>query len=418
MKRAPLTSGCAAVHLMIALAAGAEGCGPARGSAPRTGADLVATSIRPWPNAGAATTLALTTPSSGRASIYENALVALLLSRRGLRLEAGRLLEALAMLQRPDGALPFSFDAGKWREADPYIRSGALAWVGYAGVSYLDADRSGPARDEIARMVHRIAGYLVARQISDTADRRAGLVTGGYGRLSTSIEGGVLVQRFVPGAIEWASTEHNIDAFFFFRALGRMTGQEEYLVAAQRIEKALLASAWSDELGQFAQGVSRTGSDRTLALDCASWGALFLQAIGDDARARIALESTERRYASRDRRGHAGFKPYAEGPIVPDEAVARAHGLAGKQWNDADAVWPEGSAGVALAVLRAGDPRRARAILDALEGLRTPNGALPTMTFDVPFEFDQNPSLAGTAWAELVREELDHPDRSPWLWPR
>jgi hypothetical protein len=416
MKVVPLTSTRAAAHLMmIALAAGMGGCTPARGSSPRTGADLVATSIRPWPTSGATTTLALMAPS-GRASIYDNALVALLLTRRGRRLEAGRLLEALALLQRPDGALPFTFDARTWREADPYVRSGALAWVGYAGVAYLDAARSGPARDDIARMIHRIAGYLIERQVADEADPRAGLVTGGYGELSARIEHGALVQRFVSRAVDWASTEHNVDAFFFFRSLGRMTGQQEYLTAARRIADALLASAWSEELGQFAQGVSRTGRDKTLSLDCASWGALFLFAVGDDARARLALETIERRYASRDPRGVVGYKPYAEGPLVADEAIARARGLAGARWEDAEALWPEGSAGVALAALRAGDARRARAILDALDGLRHPSGALPTMTLDVPFEFDRSPSLAATTWGELVRDELDHPERSPWLW--
>lgn len=93
-----------------------------------------------------------------------------------------------------------------------------------------------------------------------------------------------------------------------------------------------------------------------------------------------------------------------------------AGALPARTWDRLEAVWPEGSAGVALAALRVGRTARARTILDELEPLRRSDGALPAFTADVPFELDTRPSLAGTAWVELVRYELARgPDR-PTLW--
>jgi hypothetical protein len=85
-------------------------------------------------------------------------------------------------------------------------------------------------------------------------------------------------------------------------------------------------------------------------------------------------------------------------------------------WAELHAVWPEGSAGVALAAVRLGHRERAAAILAELERLRDSAGGLPMMTAEVPFEFDTKPSVAGTAWVELVRPEIEASTASPFLW--
>jgi len=90
--------------------------------------------------------------------------------------------------------------------------------------------------------------------------------------------------------------------------------------------------------------------------------------------------------------------------------------LPARDWADLDAVWPEGSAGVALAAWRVGRADRARIILDELEPLRSPDGSLPTFTVDIPFVFDTKPSIAGTAWVELVRFELRRSPDRPTFW--
>ncbi|HEX4351901.1 MAG TPA: hypothetical protein VHZ95_03285, partial [Polyangiales bacterium] len=146
-------------------------------------------------------------------------------------------------------------------------------------------------------------------------------------------------------------------------------------------------------------------------------GALFLIAADDRARAENALANAEWRYASHDRAsGARGHRPYAHQPIVANPALA-AHfdKVSARNWDDVDGVWPEGSAGVALANLRLGRRERAEEILQQLEKLRDASGGLPTFSADVPIDFDRLPSLAGTVWIALVRAEIE---RGEVLWRR
>jgi hypothetical protein len=387
-------------------------------SARSSGVDFLQSVIRPWPSAAALTRLAVVTPSDTRVSIYDNALLALVLDRLGRHDDAGRILESLAALQRDDGGIPFSFSIERADQAPPYVRSGALAWVGYAAVEYLDGAPGGPARDDIVRMAHRIASYLTAHQVEIPGDPRDGLVTGGEGDFVYDLQTGHAEETFVPGAIEWASVEHNVDAFFFLRDMGRVTEQTAYTEGAQRVRRALLTRAWDGQAGQLRRGLQAKGDDRTLALDCASWGSLFLVAAGDRTRAETAWVTADTRFASRDpRTGIGGHRPYANGPVFEDPSMAAYYARIGTpaDWSALQAVWPEGSAGVALAAVRLGHRQRAEAILAELERFRDASGGLPMMTADVPFEFDTKPSVAGTAWVELVRPEIEE-GAAPFLW--
>lgn len=373
--------------------------------------------LQPWEGG----VLAVTDVRTGRMAIYDSALTALVLLRSNHRDEAGRVLVGLGRVQGTDGSLPFSFshasfEAGK----DPaYVRSGALAWVGYAAVEYLDAAPGGEARDVAIVLARRIAAFVLSRQVSDRADPRDGLVLGGRGSFSYELDAqGEAIERFHAGDVAWASVEHNIDSYFFLRALARVTGETSYRDAAERIAIGL-ARGWDARAGQLHRGMSARGGDETLALDCASWGALFFAAKGDIVRARTAAYHADVDYASHDpRSGALGHRVYARGPIF--ESATLAHSLSRRlpatHWEALDAVWPEGSAGVAMATLRVGKPERARAIIGALEPLRRTDGSLPTHTIEIPFELDTGPSVAGTAWVELVRYELTRPAGKPTFW--
>lgn len=382
---------------------------------------FIAGLVRPWPESSGPELLAVSDAASERVSSYDNALLVLYWLRHGARAEAARVLSALASVQRDDGSIPFTFPWPRPTGDEAYVRSGATAWVGYAAVEYLDADAAGPAREPITRLAHRAAAYLMDQQLAAEGDPRDGLVRGGFGtyRYEPAADGGV-IERYTPGPIAWASIEHNLDAFFFLRDFGRLTGEARFSDAAERIRVALLARAWAESAGQLVRGVNETGVDPAFALDCASWGALFLRAAGAPVRAETALATAELRFASHARVGGvdvAGHRPYAHGPVIESRALAQHYaGRVPAEWDAVEAVWPEGSAGVALADLRAGRAQRAREILSELEKLRGERGGLPTFTLAIPGEFDTAPSLGGTLWVELVRFELARDPERPTLW--
>ena len=94
--------------------------------------------------------------------------------------------------------------------------------------------------------------------------------------------------------------------------------------------------------------------------------------------------------------------------------ISNARRLSFTAWN-MDA---RGSAGVALAGWRLGNGARAREIMLGLERARLPRGGLPDLTQAVPFEFENAPSVAGTAWVELVRFEMERGEQQQWLWAK
>jgi hypothetical protein len=256
------------------------------------------------------------------------------------------------------------------------------------------------------------------RQLDKPGDFRDGLVRGGAGAYRYEIDStGAVRERLEAADIAWASVEHNIDSFFFLRALARVTGDTKYAAAAARIARAL-GAVWNGAEGQLARGVAEGGPDGTLALDCASWGSLFLGAAADRDRAETAASVADAGFATRDpRTGALGHRMQRRGPVIETALLMQVLGpkLPARDWSQLEAVWPEGSAGVALAALRVGRIQRAQAILDGLELLRGPDGSLPTSTLEIPFLFDTHPSIAGTAWSELVRFELSRDKPTFWV---
>lgn len=371
------------------------------------------------PASGSDTLLAVTDPAEGRIAIYDSALVTLVLIRAGERERAARVLLGLLALQGEDGGLPFSFVPPSSAAAPRYQRSGAIAWVGYAAAEYLDSDDRGPARQEALRLATGAASYVLAHRVTREGDARKGLVLGGEGTLRYAVEAGRIRETLEPGEVAWASVEHNIDAFFFLRALARASGDAGYAAAAEEIASSLRTLAYVEHDGQFAQGVGPGGVDPTRALDCASWGSVLLSATGDTIRAEESLHAGDEGYATSDPISNVrGHRPYRDGPLFDEPALEDYFRprFANARWEATDLVWPEGSAGVALAALRRGHADRARAILDELERLRSPDGSLPTSTADVPFLLSRQPSVAATAWVELLRFELQRPSDRPTLW--
>ena len=364
-----------------------------------------------------------------RSFTYDAALGAIAFTTAGDWGSASRLLQALARVQRPDGTFWFSYrtDVAWPTELDHdmgIVRSGATAWAGYAFAFYLE--RRPPADPRLERerglflgIARRVADALLGDRVAEPGPAR-GLVRGGRAliRLVPDPQGPGIREVYEDRPVGWVSTEHNLATHFLLTALHRLTGEAQYGVAARGIQEGLQAGLWQEDLGQFAQGVLADGQlDRQLALDCASWGALFLWAIGDRDRAIRAATVADRVYRSADA-GATGHRPYDGAPLYEDPDVQRRLLPAAPEarWQDLPFVWTEGSLGVALALARLGRGERAREIVREVLKLRH-GGGIRLASRELPHQFAAWPSVAGTAWHVIVDVALRSP-ATPGLWTR
>ena len=363
---------------------------------------------------------------------YDDALAALAFLTVGDRERAASTLDALARLIRPDGSLWFSYNtADDWPSETNHdtalVRTGALAWAGYAFTFYLKhsppcgGDR-GCARERafFSAAALRLAKYLLTLQVNQQGDPRNGLLRLGYGTITLAYggKGNDVIEHYLDEPAKGISTENNISAWFFLRQLAELTGEPAWSQAADRIKHALLTHLWSDSLSQFNEGFAANGSlDSVKALDCASWGALFLLATGETDKARRALDVIENYYATRD--GEAvGYRPYSDSPVYENPEVGRfffpddPH----KQWRALPLVWSEGTLGVALARLRLGQAERAHQLVMGLSALKLANGGLRCATLELPFQMADVPCVAASAWLVLAAAALSHNPLAGEMW--
>jgi len=314
-----------------------------------------------------------------RSYTYDNALYALWHTANGNQEDAAEILATLAALQRLDGAWGFSFDVrhGSFYNAG-YVRTGAVAWVTYAFAMYAEAFDD-----------DRFAGPTVrgAKWLDRQVDAKTGLLRGGSGRW---IDGG---KSFEPGYVaDWSSTEHNVDAYFAFKALRHAGFQTRTDPAA--LATLIAARLYLQDEGRYAQGLQPTGHDRISALDAAgTWTALFDVSRGANKRAVSALAWVDRVHGVNDG-GWRGYKPYQRGPNV---------------W------FVEGSIARALADHRLGRKQRARAFVSEVAQLACiAGGPLLYSTSWAP-DFPATPAAAPTLWFALTVREVSA-GKQPFLW--
>ncbi len=357
-----------------------------------------------------------------KASLYDNALAILAFSMAGEFGLAERIIEASSRILSPDNDLWFTFNThNSWPNKDDHtgaiVRSGASAWLGYAIIYYLKTrltknpmllQRDNEAINHL-KIAQSIADRILARQVKDQRDPRYGFFTGGEGRYSyrwreelESIE-----EYFIPGPVPWASVEHNIDIFFFLRDLARISGDRKYQSAATLLKQSILQRTWSETFRQFNRGQRIDGADPVQALDCASWGAMFLQAIGEKTKAEASLKTVSKYHVKSE--NHQGYKPYIDILLYEDPEINTLFfpDDPGKNWNDLPLIWPEGSLGVAMAYIKMGQNQQAIELLQSVLKLQDKEGGLPYATEYLRFQFSTNPSVAGTAWLVMVISALE-----------
>jgi len=357
-----------------------------------------------------------------RVFVYDAAVEVCALVLAGKHSEAMQLLRTIEAMQLLDGGLGFSFNAsGDTFYNHSYLRSGTVAWAGYAAVLY--GHETGET--DFRAFAGRIAEWLERQQVPGDRllDPRAGLIMGGHGQWAEDYS------ELTKGKRTWAATEHAIDAYFFLRDYARSqqapSMRSRYAAAADRVKRALLEQMWTEPapgLGRFVQGVDRQSLNLGKALDCCGgWGALFLLAVGEREKAAATLAYTEETFATTFRPAEAdegvsvtGYRPYA------------GHNE-GIDWDRyPDVVWSEGSLGVALSYLRLGRRDKFESIVDNMLKLCTVPGdprsgvrysryrqdlaagpKAPVDTATVIKDLTQAPSACCTAWLLLVLESAE-----------
>lgn len=368
-----------------------------------------------------------------RSFSYDNALAVIALTMAGAYQEAELILTALQRNMRDDGSFWFAYNTvNSWpNEGDnegAIIRTGAVCWIGYAVTFYL---RARALKDEffleedffaqdLLGMAEQAGEWVLARQIHDPGDLRHGLVTGGQGTYQLAVDEKEknLLERYRSEEITWISMEHNIDAYYFIRDLGRLTGDKRYEEASESIEQCLL-TLWRSDRGQFIRGIKGDQAiDAALPLDGASWASLFLNSIGERGKARRCLNTVERNFRCQSE-DVWGYRPYYAEPVF-EEGEVNAYFYPDdpdKRWRDMEIVWGEGSLGVAAAYIKSGQAEKAIGIVEAMLPLSV-EGGLQYATVDVPYQFSTDPSVASTAWFVMVVEMLRKPELNASFWDK
>ncbi len=356
----------------------------------------------------------------GRGFIYDQAVGAIAWMLAGETETARRLLTHIASYQNEDGSFGFSFNGRGCNQEDAdsfydatYIRSGTISWIAYAFVMYYRVT----GEDQFLDAAKRAADYLLSQQqVQDAADPRDGLIRGGSGTY-TRVD-----STFKPGQIEWVSVEHNIDAYFLMRDLAEATGNDDYARAAMEIRQGLLEQLWNEEKGRFDRGLGADGQrDTADTLDAASWGAIFLTAIGETEKAQRSLDFAHATYGEWTDRlwdYHPGWADRLWG-YKPDAGNVEAI-----NWDYRYIVWSEGSLGMAIAYMKldgTANRDRARAIIAEMAKLQEIPDANGGLLYAVyagyeADDFARAPSVAGTGWFVMALQSWSDPVARDQFW--
>ncbi|MBI3018730.1 MAG: EpsI family protein, partial [Deltaproteobacteria bacterium] len=305
-----------------------------------------------------------------RSSIYDDALGLIALTMSGYHAEAEGIIEAFERIIMDNGELWFSYNThnewpSSWDHSEATIRNGASSWIGYAIAFYVQKRlfenpslKNSPNIKRWVALSQKIADRLLQDQILNSQDSRFGFMTGGKGRhdLVWDKTQGKVVEKFKEDKIEWASIEHNLDLYFLLKVLAELTQDQKYEKAKTVLGEVLLKKAWSEKMGQFYRGMRLNGPDEAQALDCASWGLLFLKSIGEHSKAQKILKAMENYFIFDSLHQVEGYRPYYKGYVFDEFSINKLFypHYPQKSWSDIQMVWSEGSLGVAMAYLKMG----------------------------------------------------------------
>lgn len=287
--------------------------------------------------------------------IYDDALVAIAYANRdddqaGQALQRAELfgdvfLSVQANDPIGDGRVRNSYDPSESFDDEAPIASGGAAlgnnaWVGLALVHIAQAS----GRQEHLDGAIRLASWIVEQSWDE---RGPGGFTGGRDEDDE--------------AIEWKSTEHNIDAAAFFAALYTATGDEQWDEAADHA-RSFVEQMWDAESGYFHLGTRADGETindgEYLPSDVQSWANLLLL----DEQYQPALDWVIENLEVTDQTN----------PDVPITGVRFALRTDDHTDHNDDVVWLEGTAQTTLALrCAARQTETAQSYLDNLQLAQT-----------------------------------------------
>ena len=298
----------------------------------------------------------------GRVTLYGSSCIAKYLIIKGQTETAKKIIDVWCNLIDEKGGIPRSANVVGDNYISPDVRTGDMAYFLGALALYKAATSTQEYDDIIRKLLYK---YFIPLQ-----DQKTGLVRGGYSSGSNGY-----TASGTTNYVAWASAEHNFDLFQSLVLLSRLFSSDDQIAIKKfykGIGEGLDNYMWNKETNTFNRGYRfEAGEDKAKALDCSSWGALYLlkQATlsfeSNDytkeniylKRAEAALSFIENNFKARwcyitpeGKKGCIeGYKPYA-GTIddVKDEMTnARI------DWDKInDMVWSEGTLGVAIAQYR------------------------------------------------------------------
>jgi hypothetical protein len=336
-----------------------------------------------------------------RSYLYDQALALILAISQDDKAWADWLVEGLGLAQTKngpsEGGFPFSVPQLAPAAADPIYRTGAQAVVTYSLLKYIDA--YGPLGNS-TQITSDALNYLQS-MMSESGDN-AGLYLGGTGRYVDDI----LDPDY---AIPWASTEHNIDTWHTLYLASKVLHNSSYDIAAKQLKQAIVSKLWNPYLHRFNQGYNDTAD----ALDINSWGAIFLNAVGEYDKAKDAMSNA------------SNFKVTVDGTNGYTVFLAE-RGYAGA----IDTVWFEGTYGVALSSFFINGLSGSSPIINNVINSQTAEGAWRYANIADPiYEIGSSRSVASTVWyllsaihpsgmwAECVYQPINYSPDSPSVSP-
>lgn len=323
-------------------------------------------------------------PTSTRSYVYDDALGLLWLTVTGDEERARGLARTLVAIQNEDGTWGFSFGLDGFYNA-AYVRMGAVAWAAHALAIFAQRYPDPPA----AAAAEKAAQAMLAAR-RQGAPAAPGLIEGGRGRWSPD------QKQFLPDfRFRAAVTEHQLDAHMALVALKS--------VEADQLARQMLSTLWIEPEGRLAAAADNAGPDGSRVLDAAGgWGALWLESIGERARAKRSLEYSLRTFPATDGR-YRGYRPYLDPVDGPTSAM------------DPDLIFVEGTLGVGLAALRLGDRATAEAVMSLAVQLGCDMGPGIPYANKNATNFPATPAAAPTLWFLFLEREMRTGERAP-IW--